>query len=84
MRLVCLAIALAVACPAFAQKRATRETKEAAPAVKKFDFDNDVVEAGATLPQLELIGGVRKGPRESLIRVRTTFVPELIESARQR
>jgi len=82
MRLVCLSIALALACPAAAQTK--RPAKEAPPTVKKFDFDDDIVEAGATLPATELVRTVKGPVRPSLIKIRTTFVPEMIESARQR
>lgn len=85
MRYVCLSIALALACPAAAQTRkAPKETKEPAPKVQKFDFDNDIVEAGVDMPQAEVITAPGQPGFRSLIRVRTTFVPEMIDSARRR
>jgi hypothetical protein len=57
------------------------EPKPEAPKAQHFDFDDDQVEAGRTLPQLELIDGRTKSTHESLIRYRTTFVPELVKSA---
>jgi hypothetical protein len=82
MRYVCLSIALALACPAAAQTR--KPAKEPAPNVQKFDFDNDIVEAGVDLPQAEVVTSAGRVDFRSLIRVRTTFVPELVESARRR
>jgi hypothetical protein len=83
MRHVCLSIALALACPAAAQTRkAAKEAKEPAP--KKFDFDDDVVAVGVDMPQSEVITAPGKPGFRSLIRVRTTFVPEMIDSAHRR
>jgi hypothetical protein len=70
-----LALVLLLATPALAQRP---------PKVQKFDFDNDVVEAGRPLPQLEVVGSATRGRHPSLIRVRTTFVPELMKSAENR
>jgi hypothetical protein len=77
---ICLLLALALGGPAIAKPRRA----EAPPKPQKMDFDDDVVEGGVTLPQMELVSSARHGDKPSLIRVRTTFVPELLESARQR
>ena len=76
---ICL-LALLLAAPALAQ----RPPVSPAPKVQRFDFDNDVVEADRSLPAVEMV--LSRGPSRhaSLIRVRTTFVPEMLKSAAER
>jgi hypothetical protein len=83
MTLLIRSLACAVllsALPAAAQKSPER-TKPAPAPVQKFDFDDDTVEAGRDLPQIEVVASARRPGFTSLLRVRTTFVPELLKSA---
>ena len=81
-RIVCLLGALAFSAPALAAKKLNPAEQPAK--AQRFDFDDDEVTAGVALPQGEVVGA-RTGMRfESLIRTRTTFVPELVKSADDR
>ena len=77
-----LALVLSIGGPALA-KRAPADQSEPTP-VKHFDFDDDQVEAGRALPLYEVVEGRRGVRHESLVRPRTTFVPELLKSAEDR
>jgi hypothetical protein len=76
--LMILAAVSLTSVPALAQKS---KKPEAAPAAKHLTFEDDQVEGGRDLPQFEVVGTVQHGRHPSLIRIRTTFVPELLKSA---
>jgi hypothetical protein len=80
-RIVCLLGALIVSAPVLAAKQNARAE---ASKPQRFDFDDDEVTAGVSLPQGEVVGARTAIGFESLIRVRTTFVPELVKSAQDR
>jgi hypothetical protein len=76
-RLLTLAFALSVlSVPALAQ--------DAAPAggenTTSYDFEDDLVQGDLVRPDGENLMVRRKGARESLIRIREHFVPELLKS----
>jgi hypothetical protein len=75
--LISFALILATQVSALAKK----PPHSAEPKAQYFDFDDDKVEAGANLPAGELLSARKQSEFPSLIRVRTTFVPELIASA---
>lgn len=67
-------LVLAAASPAYAQDRSTTPVTEV-------DFtDADEVTGDRVSPYIDLIGGRRRQLRQSLIRARTTFRPELVKS----
>jgi len=71
--LAALTLTLALAGPAAAQDH------EIAPDTT-FTFQDDVVEGGYDSPQGTLVSGHHRGPRQSLVRARVHFVPELLKS----
>jgi hypothetical protein len=76
-RLLVLAFVLSmIAVPALAQ--------DAAPAggenTTSYDFEDDLVQGDLVRPDGENLMVRRKGARESLIRIREHFVPELLKS----
>ena len=81
MRTIVLVLACLATLPAGAQKRARVKT-DAPPPVQKLDFDKgDTVEAGVDLPQAEVVSVAKGSKHESLIRLRTTFVPEMVRDS---
>ena len=46
-----------------------------------YDFDDDVVEGDLVRPEGELVGGKTNTKHSSLIKIRDTFVPEMLKSA---
>lgn len=50
-------------------------------APQRLIFQDEVVHAGRKGPEGTVVQGRRKAPRTSLIRVRTSFLPELLKSA---
>jgi hypothetical protein len=77
-------IALLVVClaPLAAAAQKQPRPRPAPPRAQRIDIDeSDVVEAGVPMPLAETVM-VRGGARhESLIRPRTTFVPEMLRDA---
>ncbi len=55
-----------------------------APKPQRFDFTDDVVEAGLPRPDPPLVGSAVRPARERLLRVRRHFIPELLRSAEDR
>jgi hypothetical protein len=49
--------------------------------LKSYDFEDDLVQGDLINPDGEPLFVRRRGTRESLIRVRTEYVPELLKSA---
>ncbi|HZS41504.1 MAG TPA: hypothetical protein VFF06_31960 [Polyangia bacterium] len=77
-----LAAILAVPSLAMAQKEAKKEY-QAKP--QHIDItEGDEVLGAFTGPDGPVVGSVKRGPHESLIKIRWTFVPELIKSADDR
>jgi hypothetical protein len=75
-----LAAILAVPSLAAAQKEATK--KDYQPQVRRIDIDDgDVVDGELMGPDGRSITAIKFGPRESLIKFRWDFIPELIKSA---
>lgn len=73
-RLVLLAFALtAFAAPALAQDGGGDNTTT-------YDFEDDLVQGDLVRPDGENLMVRRRGARESLIRIREHFVPELLKS----
>ncbi len=65
---------------AFAQNANTPSTQEeAAPAVKHFDFEDDLVEGDLQRPDGELVTSIPKATQPSLIELRWSFLPEIIK-----
>jgi hypothetical protein len=71
--------------PAWAQGAAARAQANARPAPAppptRFEFDNDMVEGELLRPSEEMIRARNVAKHRSLIKVRTDFIPELIQSA---
>ncbi len=63
-----------VAAPAFAQEDA------GGAAATTYDFEDDLVQGDLVRPDGENLMVRRKGARESLIKIREHFVPELLKS----
>ena len=81
MRTLVLAFVCLATVPATAQKQA-RARPAPPPAAQKMIFgEGDTVEADANLPQTEWVGARVGSKHESLIRIRTTFVPEMIRDS---
>ena len=81
MRTLVLGFVCLVTLPAAAQKQA-RTRPDPPPPAQRMEFgEGDTVEAGVNLPQAEFVGSRLGSKHESLIRVRTTFVPEMIRDA---
>lgn len=68
----------ALAAPALA---AADEPEEARQETTTYEFEDDLVAGGVVQPGLEVLHVRRRGERQSLIRVRTHYVVELLESA---
>jgi hypothetical protein len=49
--------------------------------VTRYAFDDDLVRGGAPAPDGEVLHVRRRRDRESLIRIRDQFIPELLKSA---
>lgn len=64
-----------VASPAFAQ-----EAEAGGAAATTYDFEDDLVQGDLVRPDGENLMVRRKGARESLIKIREHFVPELLKS----
>ena len=45
-----------------------------------YDFENDYVEGQLVRPDGDLISGQRHGKQSDLIRIRTDFIPEMVQS----
>ena len=76
-RLLTLAFALSVlSVPAAAQDAAP----PAGENTTSYDFEDDLVQGDLVRPDGENLMVRRKGARESLIRIREHFVPELLKS----
>jgi hypothetical protein len=87
MRSLLVLAALATAAPAFAQRTAARTAQPATPAppVQRLDgFDDEEIGGNLLHPDGEAVTGARRPPHPSLVRARTTFVPELVRSALDR
>jgi len=77
-RLLVLAFVLAtVAAPALAQDAPAPAGGEN---TTSYDFEDDLVQGDLVRPDGENLMVRRKGARESLIRIREHFVPELLKS----
>jgi hypothetical protein len=74
--LLAFVLSMVVAAPVMAQ--------DAAPAggenTTSYDFEDDLVQGDLVRPDGENLMVRRKGARESLIRIREHFVPELLKS----
>jgi hypothetical protein len=82
MRIVCLALALSLAAPAFAQSSTKKPPEPTKPTVLK-DFEDEPVDGTVPLVGGDNVSVIRKGSFPSLIKIRTTFIPELIETAKR-
>lgn len=58
----------------------SQEKAEAAPAKTTYNFEDDLVTGDLVRPDGELLRVRRRGRQSSLIRIRETFVPEMLES----
>jgi len=77
---VALLLSIGSAGTAFAQNANTQSTQEeAAPAVKHFDFEDDLVEGDLQRPDGELVTSIPKATQPSLIELRWGFLREIIE-----
>jgi hypothetical protein len=57
------------------------ESSSRAGDLKSYDFEDELVQGDLINPDGELLLVRRRGTRESLVRVRTEYVPELLKSA---
>jgi hypothetical protein len=64
--------------------RAERKARPPAQTVQRYDFDPDEVEGELLAPDGSSVQSAVRSRWDGLIRVRTTFVPELIKSAEDR
>ncbi len=80
---VCLLAALLVPGIAGAKKPVPAADKEPAPQILTYG-EGDEVEGGVFGPDGNVVGSTRGSKHHSLVRVRTTFIPELLKSALDR
>lgn len=74
MRLVlALALFVSVTAPAAAQDRGSSEVTE-------YTFEDDLVNGGRYEPDGATVYGDRRRPRQTLIRARAHFIPEMLVS----
>ena len=76
-KIVLFVIPMLLAAPAGA---APKETK-APESPRRYDFDDDIVEGGIAQADGSLVNVLRPIKRSSLIKIRDSFLPELIKSA---
>jgi len=77
-----LILAPAASLPGAAVAEPPANTPDAADAdVTRYHFDDDLVRGGVPAPAAEHLYVRRRSERESLVRVRTQFVDELLKSA---
>lgn len=83
MKSLLVVAALAAAAPAFAQTKVARDaqTPTAAPVQRIDGFEDEEIGGNLLHPDGEAITGTLRVKHLSLVRARTTFVPELIKSA---
>jgi len=80
-RLLMLAFALSiVAVPALAQDAPAAGAAAGGDNATSYDFEDDLVQGDLVRPDGENLMVRRRGARESLIRIREHFVPELLKS----
>ena len=73
---------LLVASPAFAQeKKAAAADKPATGKVKVYDFSGDTIEGDLIRPEGTTVDARDFAKHSSLIRIRKSFIPEIIKSA---
>ena len=90
---LCLFVAL-VPAGAYAQQQGQKEQKKpaaapakteggapAAPRVKNYDFDADLIDGELVKPEGEFLNARKFAVHGSLIRVRTDFIREIVKSA---
>ena len=63
---------------------AVAAARETAATVTRFDFDNDILIGEIVRPDGGLVDALRSVHRESLLRPRLSFVPELVKSVEGR
>jgi hypothetical protein len=80
MRTLVLTISIGVLATGSLAHAKLPATSPKAPAARHFDFDDDVVESGLDQALDGPIGAAPRRHRESLIRVRQSFVPEMLRS----
>lgn len=56
-------------------------TESEEPKVQTFDFDGDELHANYLKPNVDMLEGIRRVQRSSLISVRLDFVAEIVKSA---
>lgn len=78
-----LAPAAAVAVPSAALADPPTDPPDADADVTSYRFDDDLVRGGVPRPTAEHLYVRRRNDRESLVRVRTQYVSELLKSAEQ-
>jgi hypothetical protein len=73
---------LLLAAPAGAVPTRTKApaTEAPRPAVR-YDFDDDLVEGGTLTPDGVIVDTLRPIKRSTMIKIRETFVPEMLKSA---
>lgn len=72
--------ALVTAAPALAQEAGAAAGGDAGGSTTTYDFDDDLVQGDLVRPDGENLMVRRRGARESLIKIREHFVPELLKS----
>ena len=58
-----------------------RAAWDEAPKEQSFDFEADTLSAEYLKPNVDMLEGLRRGRRSSLISVRLNFVAEIVKSA---
>jgi hypothetical protein len=80
-KLIVLIMAGALGVPALTMFTTTAAAQEAGGgAATTYDFDDDLVQGDLVRPDGENLMVRRRGARESLIKIREHFVPELLKS----
>jgi hypothetical protein len=73
--------ALLISTVAHAADKPPKKALDAAPKAQKFDFDEDVVDGALMTPEGAVVDRLRPIKHDTLIKVRTSFVAEILKSA---
>ncbi|MCB9531631.1 MAG: hypothetical protein H6698_08020 [Myxococcales bacterium] len=73
---IVLLASLGVSSAAFGQDRGNTRYED----TTTYDFENDYVEGQLVRPDGDVVSGQRHGKESNLIRIRTDFIPEMVQS----
>lgn len=74
---------VSIASATYAEKKKL-PAPEPPPKAQKLDFDDDIVDGALWAPEGSVVDRTRPVKHETMIRVRTSFVAELLKSAEDR